>query len=53
MKKKYDEKLTAKMMACPCAFPKLCKKCVEGLESMGFKAQRLQGTPAGRSKGGK
>jgi hypothetical protein len=46
MKKKIDKKLMAKMAACPCIFPKLCKACITGLESMGFKTQRLQGAPA-------
>ena len=44
--KKTNEKLTTKLLACPCVWPKLCKACMAGLESMGFKTKRLQGKPA-------
>jgi len=42
------DKLVIKLDACRCTYSKLCKVCMEGLESMGFKTQRLQGEPVGR-----
>ena len=45
--------LVVRLDACSCTFAKLCKVCMEGLESMGFEAQRQQGEPVGRYRGPK